>query len=437
MILSRMTANAEPSKPKPRESFTVKAGSVELSVYSYHRTVNGAQYPTFELVYYVPKDEGGRKRVRRLFSDEKKARKEANAIAAKLSRGEVAAASATGDEIAAYGVSAEQLAPFGKSVSLAIEEYIEVLRLLPAGTTAKEAVVDFAKRRASVRSEISTADLVEEYIEAKRKAGLSDRHLKDLRFRLGRFAKQIQMPVSGLTAPVIEKFLDGLGVSNRSRINEIITLASLCRHAVKLRYASGDLLNELAAIQRPKAEPPPTLTWQPNEFRELLESAPVEFVPFLVFGGLCGMRTSEITRSDWSQLTADRKFIAVITRKGRTPARRLVPICPAALEWITPYIKESGPICHTDREDKIVSSISTRINADRARNGVKARFQWRNNALRHSYGTFRVALTGDISRTSLEMGNSPRMVTQHYLQLATKEQAEGFFAIAPRKGVVA
>ncbi|MSU34424.1 MAG: hypothetical protein EXS36_04820, partial [Pedosphaera sp.] len=220
-----MTANAEPSKPKPRESFTVKAGSVELSVYSYHRTVNGAQYPTFELVYYVPKDEGGRKRVRRLFSDEKKARKEANAIAAKLSRGEVAAASATGDEIAAYGVSAEQLAPFGKSVSLAIEEYIEVLRLLPAGTTAKEAVVDFAKRRASVRSEISTADLVEEYIEAKRKAGLSDRHLKDLRFRLGRFAKQIQMPVSGLTAPVIEKFLDGLGVSNRSRINEIITLA--------------------------------------------------------------------------------------------------------------------------------------------------------------------------------------------------------------------
>ncbi|MSU37358.1 MAG: hypothetical protein EXS36_20120, partial [Pedosphaera sp.] len=110
-----MTANAEPSKAKSRESFTVKAGSIGLSVYCYHRTVNGARYPAFELVYYLPKDEGGRKRVRRLFSDEKQARKEANAIAAKLSRGEVAAASATGDEIAAYGVSAEQLAPFGKS----------------------------------------------------------------------------------------------------------------------------------------------------------------------------------------------------------------------------------------------------------------------------------------------------------------------------------
>jgi integrase len=223
-------------------------------------------------------------------------------------------------------------------------------------------------------------------------------------------------------------------VSNRSRINEIVCLSSVLRYAVKLKHAPRDLLDELAAIQRPKAEPPATLVWQPEEFRELIENAPVAFVPLLALGGLCGLRTSEVTRADWSHITPDGNHIAVITRKGRTPARRLVPLCPAAKEWLALSRQKEGPICETDREDIIVRKILASVNAARDERGVKERFQWRENALRHSYGTYRVALTGDIARTALEMGNSPQMIVQHYMQLRTKEEAEAFFRIAPAAG---
>ena len=62
-----------------------------------------------------------------------------------------------------------------------------------------------------------------------------------------------------------------------------------------------------------------------------------------------------------------------------------------------------------------------------------AAVEWKQNALRHSAISYRVAETGDVNCIALESGNSPAMIFQHYRELVTPEDALLWFAIAPAK----
>ena len=56
---------------------------------------------------------------------------------------------------------------------------------------------------------------------------------------------------------------------------------------------------------------------------------------------------------------------------------------------------------------------------------------WKQNALRHSFISYRLAELQDVNRVALEAGNSPQMIFRHYRELATPEQSKTWFAIAP------
>ena len=75
------------------------------------------------------------------------------------------------------------------------------------------------------------------------------------------------------------------------------------------------------------------------------------------------------------------------------------------------------------------------INENRkAADGSKAiPFLWKQNALRHSFITYRVAGTQDVNKVALEAGNSAQMIFRHYRELATPEQAGTWFAIMPNE----
>jgi hypothetical protein len=59
---------------------------------------------------------------------------------------------------------------------------------------------------------------------------------------------------------------------------------------------------------------------------------------------------------------------------------------------------------------------------------------WKANALRHSFISYRVALTKDIAAVALEAGNSPTMIFRHYRELVTEEESAQWFGIAPSTG---
>jgi hypothetical protein len=66
-----------------------------------------------------------------------------------------------------------------------------------------------------------------------------------------------------------------------------------------------------------------------------------------------------------------------------------------------------------------------------ARLSVRARVAWKRNALRHSFGSYRLAVTADLARVSAEMGNSPAIINEHYRALVTEAEGRAWFALVP------
>jgi hypothetical protein len=57
-----------------------------------------------------------------------------------------------------------------------------------------------------------------------------------------------------------------------------------------------------------------------------------------------------------------------------------------------------------------------------------ANIKWKQNALRHSWISYRLAEIQDVNRVALGAGNSPQMIFRDCRELATPEQGRTWFA---------
>ena len=58
---------------------------------------------------------------------------------------------------------------------------------------------------------------------------------------------------------------------------------------------------------------------------------------------------------------------------------------------------------------------------------------WKHNGLRHSFCSYRAALTKNMNQTAFEAGNSPAMIQRHYWKTVSEKQAKQWFAIMPEE----
>ena len=382
----------------------------------------------FTLAYY-----DGAKRVKKRFADLEEAKQEAELAATKLANGEGQVLRLTSLDRANYLQALDTLRPLGRQLNLAVAEYVEAVKLLPPNTSLREAVSNFAKRTNTVRESRTMPQLVAEYIASKEKAGKSESHLRDMRLRMTRFGELFQIPVAHVTGKMLQTWLDGLTVSNRTKLNELRHAAALLHFAVRRKYAPRDLLDELEAIERPDVTPSPTLIFTPAELRELFATAPASLVPWLIFGGFCGLRSSEILRLDWRDVNLKRRFVEVRAENAKTAQRRLVPLCDAAVAWLQPRAKDEGHVVVRTGDHAVYYDLTAAVNRVRHATGNKSKFKWKRNGLRHSFCSYRLAITQDAAKTSLEAGNSPQMIFRHYRELTSEEEAKEWFGMMPPK----
>lgn len=151
-----------------------------------------------------------------------------------------------------------------------------------------------------------------------------------------------------------------------------------------------------------------------------------------------GLRPQELWGIDkpalmWRHIDPAEHLIRVPAEiaKNRKP-RILEGLPPALWAWLTP-----GAL------DKPVSQISSQalIRAAQIAGGFARKKHskremlrpWPHDATRHSFATYALALTGDPGKVSLWLGHegNPRMLYTHYRGLATKADAEKYFALRP------
>jgi integrase len=420
-----MKVNLFPTSGKP---LAIKRGNVTVKIYAGKNRVNGTNYQQFTLTYY----DGAHRRKKR-FSDLEEAKREAELAATKLANGEGQVLRLTSMDRANYLQALDTLRPLGRELNLAVAEYVESIKLLPANTSLREAVTDFARRNNTVRESRTVSELVAEYIAAKEKAGKSEAHLRDMRLRLTRFGKAFQLPVAHVTGKMLQTWLDGMNVCNRTRLNELRLVSGVLNFAVRRKYAPRDLLDELAAVERPEVTPSPTLIFTPAELRELFATAPGSLIPWLIFGGFCGLRSAEILRLDWHDVNLQRRFVEVSAENAKTAQRRLVPLCDAAVAWLQPRAQDEGHVVVRTGDKGIYYDLTAAVNQARRDTKLKTKFKWKRNGLRHSFCSYRLAITQDAAKTSLEAGNSPQMIFRHYRELTTEDEAKEWFGIMPPK----
>ena len=414
------------SLPSPGKPLTIKRGNVSVKIYASKNRVNGCSYPQFTLAYY-----DGARRQRKRFADLVKARREADLAVTQLANGEGQVLRLTSLDRANYLQALDTLRPLGRQLNLAVAEYTEVMKLLPAGVSLREAVADFVRRNHTVRESRTVPQLVTEYIAAKEKASKSEAHLHDIRLRMTRFGNLFHIPVAHVTGKMLQTWLDGLTTSNRTKLNELRHVSALLHFAVRRKYAPHDLLDELAAVERPEVAASPTLIFTPAELRELFATAPASLIPWLIFGGFCGLRSAEILRLDWRDVNLKRRFVEVTADNAKTAQRRLVPLCDAAVAWLQARAKDEGHVVVRSGDKGVYYDLAAAVNRTRREARVKTRFKWKRNGLRHSFCSYRLAVTQDAAKTSLEAGNSPQMIFRHYRELTTEDEAKEWFGVMP------
>ena len=398
-------------KKRIRFPIIVKRGSSVVKIYRDRKPEN----TYYRVVYYL-----GGERHRLNFNDLQEATNEAEAKASQLSRGDMDATQLSGKDRLEYGRACDAVKDFKLPLDAVAIQYAEARKLLD-GVPLIDAAGFYARHHGKGIMRKSVASAVDEMIERKTQKGVSELYLADLRYRLGVFGQAFHCDVNDITPNDVVTFLDGLKLSPRSHNNFLGALRTFFRFAQKHKWLSKEA-DLLALVEKRNGKLAPVEIFTSKELGALLKAATPQVAPCIALSAFAGLRSEEILRLDWSDVELRPGFIEVAAHKAKTRSRRLIPISDNLSRWLAIAPRKGERVWP---HGKAYFFEALRNSAD---NG---KVKWKQNALRHSYISYRLADIQNENIVAFEAGNSPKMIYKHYRELATPEQARTWFAIAP------
>jgi integrase len=274
------------------------------------------------------------------------------------------------------------------------------------------------------RCKTTVGQLADEVLAAKRKDGMSEDYLADLKLRLARFRRDFgDRPIAAIGVEELDNWLRALEGSPKSRANYRANIGVMFSYATKRGMLDS---NPVLRTAKPKLVDSPPEIFTVDELRALLEAAmriSPDVLPMLAIGGFAGLREAEIQRLDWNEIDFARGHIEVKAAKAKSARRRIIPIQPNLAAWLQPYSGMTGSVVPVGARRKLA----------RVRTAAKLTF-WPNNGLRHSFASYRLAAIHDAPRVSVELGHtSPQMLYSTYRELVLPTEAERYWTILPKQ----
>lgn len=191
-------------------------------------------------------------------------------------------------------------------------------------------------------------------------------------------------------------------------------------------------------LPRVELEPCERRVLTPEELLALLAEVGETWRPWVVLGAFCGLRPEEIapvvgkvkTRRAKRGLRCEEidwqfKVIRLPAEVSKINAPRNVPLVPAALAWLEWAGLRPGMVGAVCSVNPTESGETLRLGKEVFKTG------WPQDALRHSYGSFRNALLRNLPQVAEEMGTSETMLRRHYHNPRTLEEGEAWFSLRP------
>ena len=387
----------------------VRHKSVTIPIYA--GTVGGKV--RFTIAFYLD----GR-RQRRMFTDLEKAKHEAKLAAEKIQRGLEANNDLSTRDREIFHAARKILTPLETPMLAAVEEYARARKLL-GDLPLLTSVQSFLRQNEGVKLGMTVPQVYQEMLVAKKQDGLSKSYQVQLKAILGLFAAAFPGPILHVKSEQIDQWLRKTTNSPVTRNNRLRNIRVMFSFAKQRNYLSKSDTTQAELVLKVKVPAKDNEIFTPEQFNKLLHAAPARLIPLLAISGFSGLRAAELSRLDWSAVNINRRIIELRATQAKTAARRILPISDNLAAWLAPFVGTGS----------VISSMEIRGEATAL--AKKLGIGWPQNVLRHSYISYRVALTGDVPRTALEAGNSPDIIFRHYREVVDEDAAKAWFGIMP------
>ncbi|MCW5554863.1 MAG: hypothetical protein KIS67_22210 [Verrucomicrobiae bacterium] len=392
--------------------WSVKCGSVTVWIRLQRPTKDNLNYRCYTLDY----TENGR-RMRPSFGTLKDAKKEAKTVAQRLSRGDIGNVVLNGNTRLEYSRAVESLAPLNVSLDVAAADYAKATQLLNGKGSLLDAARYYAVTHGADMCPIGTRLLVDDLLRTREANHASERHVDDLRSRLGRFADAFQCDIHLIRPAQVQDFLSSLKLSPRTVNNFRMAISNLFAHARLRNHVPKDF-DPLKDMPRAKEVDGVVEIYSPDELVALLTNARSEMIPYMTIAAFAGLRQAELSRLDWEEIKDD--HIVILGGKTKTGRHRHAPLLPNLAAWLEKHRKASGPVVPFKNVTNQLCKLLR-----------QSEVQSKHNGLRHAFGSHRLASLKDPAKVAYEMGNTTAMVFKHYRKVVTELESLRWFSIYP------
>lgn len=278
---------------------------------------------------------------------------------------------------------------------------------------------------------VTVEDAVAEYLK-KCEARVTKGTLRNYRRFLGAFSTKFgKAKVASIKQKTMMDYLSVYDKQPPNWLNAQRALSKFFVECEKYGYCSKNPCHLLEAPRNVKAPERAYLSAADTErlMRCAEEKGNRDAILYLALGLFGGLRPSEAFRMDAKHINLETGYIYIsadITKTHSFKERRF-KIEPTLMAWLRKYYEGGKPINY-----KSLECLNYPLGAIFKEAGVKKT----GDCLRHSAATYRYALTGNSAETASIMGHSEDVAMKHYRGLATKEEAERFFAVMPKESTV-
>ena len=272
------------------------------------------------------------------------------------------------------------------------------------------------------KAENSIKDAYDTFIAEKERVGRRHNTLREIKSVMKGFVRTCgHKQASRITETDLAKFIQKGKVSAHTENNRQKVYNKFFNYCLKQDWVSE---NPLRKYEKRQIVSEVAHYLSVSEAQKVLEAAKSKehqkLLPYITLMLFCGLRNSEASKLKWENIRfdGDQVDINVDAKIAKTASRRHITV-EANAARILRYCRDKNL---TEPYPK-----NFRKNFDKLK--LETGIEWRSNALRHTFGTYRYAFNESDDKTSKEMGNSPDVLKKYYNGLATKREAEKFFEL--------
>jgi integrase len=287
----------------------------------------------------------------------------------------------------------------------------------------------YAESRGREVTPVKLSVLRDNYIAALDKRELASRYIDAQRSHTGQFIACVKPDTLSdkITRELLQDFIDSKRkVDPRTKKNLLDAANAMMTFGKSNRCVPLEW-EEAKHVVMPSVKAKIVTTYTAEELKKLFAAAPANYRPILALAAFAAIRSSEIELLDWSHIRllekeAKDQLIKIDIDVTEESSKRSIPVNGTLRAWLAGPFKLKGKLWTGTHDDfyRIQQEIAKR-----------AGMRWKQNALRHTCISARVAITRDVPQVAYESGNSVEVIKRHYLNLMTPSVAEAWLRVTP------